>query len=370
MHERQPQHWAYSKEYLQILRDRTPPCVPEEHAVLCVTGGLAKRQLTPASDLDLLALLSQDAPVGTADYIRDALHRLDLPHPLEFYPFETTDAWLWMAEHSQLFASDLLYAQPVAGDPRILKSTLDTVRQRYLDERNQYSYFVYNLLYRDRQVRNASSVSLKYMRGGLRDLDLLRWVSRRIVGSQSNQPRRSLAALAQKNILRPRDADFLASYTDRALTEKWRLGEEADTTNGPCLDGADRVWQLAETVKERVLTLFAERKGKPWISAVRNARSGILSSSQRSQMLDCSDESMAFCALWDADDPHMLEDGLRQHQDFWLVRAAVALNHHTPTDLLDTVERLRYCDMDDIHLFITRTRDALRRTVAPPHSLV
>ncbi len=358
MPETHDRHWEYSAHIYSALQERTAPLLKGKNVQLCVTGGIAKRQCTPRSDLDLLAIFdSSNDYENEAHELREGISQLDLKHPVEFYPFAPVRDWLWMAEHSQLFCSDLLWARPVAGQKSLLQNLRRTMRRYGYDKQNQYSYFVYNLLYRERQVRNHPT-DLKYMRGGLRDTDLLRWIAWRMAGARSHEPGKYLSQLASKSFVERNTVPFLASHTQRVFEEKWNAEEGGFAQSAIRPDDARRVWDITDDIKMNVLKVLAIEKGEKWLRSIRRARADDLSDVDRQKMLNSDDESLAFCALWDADNTDLLEEGLNRYRDFWLIRAAVALNSNSSPQMLDEIDALPYCDMDDIHMFTQRTRKA------------
>lgn len=165
---------ALAEEPDAVAKDLIGGCALVAH------GGYGRRQLAPASDIDLM-VLHQPGLVRHAERITQRITRdifdlgLDLGHSLR-----TIDDGLQMAKSDAVIATSLVEARHVAGDTGLVDrfktayaATLQrrgrVACQQFVDarraERDKYGETVYLL-----------EPNIKRSRGGLRDVHLLRWL--------------------------------------------------------------------------------------------------------------------------------------------------------------------------------------------------
>lgn len=153
---------------------------------LVATGGYGRGELSPRSDIDLLALLP-DGPGGErsrADAIAEQLHRALWDCGFEAgFAARTLDQSLALAREDHTARTALLECRLVAGDEalfgRLERATVTELEARNVEE------FIQDKLeeFGERRKRYGSSVwllepHLKNGKGGLRDLQCALWIAR------------------------------------------------------------------------------------------------------------------------------------------------------------------------------------------------
>ena len=152
------------------------------------TGGYGRGELSPRSDVDLLALLPDPSAPSTqrarADQIAERLHRALWDANLEAgFAARTIDQCLSLAREDHTARTALLECRRIAGDlplfNRLERAVLTELEARRVDE------FIEDKLeeYQERRKRYGGSVwllepHLKQGKGGLRDLQTALWIAR------------------------------------------------------------------------------------------------------------------------------------------------------------------------------------------------
>ncbi|HWE25077.1 MAG TPA: [protein-PII] uridylyltransferase, partial [Myxococcales bacterium] len=155
---------------------------------LVATGGYGRRELSPRSDVDLLALLPAEEATATeraqADAVAERLHRALWDAGLEAgFAARTLAQTLALARQDHTARTALLDCRLVAGDAALFKelerATVTELEARKVEE------FIQEKLeeLQERRKRYGGSVwllepHLKQGKGGLRDLQAALWIAR------------------------------------------------------------------------------------------------------------------------------------------------------------------------------------------------
>jgi [protein-PII] uridylyltransferase len=163
--------------FLELAGPGEPPLA------LVATGGYGRRELSPRSDVDLLALLPEKKN-ERANLIAEQLHRALWDVGLEAgYAARSLEQCLQIAREDHTIRTALLDSRLVAGDAQLFKAleraTLTELEARKVEE------FIADKLeeYNERRKRYGGSVwllepHLKQGKGGLRDLQAALWIAR------------------------------------------------------------------------------------------------------------------------------------------------------------------------------------------------
>ena len=156
---------------------------PEPLLALVATGGYGRRELSPRSDVDLLALLPQKKD-ERSERIAEHLHRALWDAGLEAgFAARNLEQCLQTAREDHTIRTALLDSRLVAGDAQLFKAleraTLTELEARKVEE------FIGDKLeeHNERRKRYGGSVwllepHLKQGKGGLRDLQAALWIAR------------------------------------------------------------------------------------------------------------------------------------------------------------------------------------------------
>lgn len=156
----------------------------EAPLALVATGGYGRRELAPRSDVDLLALLPEDARRKKADHVAENLHRALWDAGLEAgYAARTLEQCIHLARDDHTIRTALLDGRLVAGDAQLFKG-LERATVTELEARRVEDFIAEKLEeYTERRKRYGGSVwllepHLKQGKGGLRDLQAALWIAR------------------------------------------------------------------------------------------------------------------------------------------------------------------------------------------------
>jgi [protein-PII] uridylyltransferase len=153
---------------------------------LVATGGYGRRELSPRSDIDLLALLPDDRTQNRAqaDQIAEKLHRAIWDLGLEAgYAARTLEQCVQLAREDHTIRTALLDGRIVAGDASLFRG-LERATVTELEARRVEEFIAEKLEeYTERRKRYGGSVwllepHLKQGKGGLRDLQAALWIAR------------------------------------------------------------------------------------------------------------------------------------------------------------------------------------------------
>jgi len=176
-----PQPRALLKAHAQII-DRAIADVPglPQGAALIATGGYGRGELFPFSDIDLLILLAAEPQAAE----REALERLvgtfwdvglEIGHSVR-----TLDACLELARSDVTVETALLESRFLAGSRRLCAS----FQQRFAEQTDASAFLKAKKLEQEqRHAKHQDSPyslepNLKEAPGGLRDLQVIQWISR------------------------------------------------------------------------------------------------------------------------------------------------------------------------------------------------
>ena len=164
------------------------PGAAPPRVALIATGGYGRRELSPRSDVDLLALLPpEDAPAperARADAVAERVHRALWDAGLEAgFAARTLRQTLGLAREDHTARTALLDCRLVCGDPALFKD-LERAMVTELEAR-KVEEFIHEKLeeLQVRRKRYGGSVwllepHLKQGKGGLRDLQAALWIAR------------------------------------------------------------------------------------------------------------------------------------------------------------------------------------------------
>ncbi len=164
------------------------PGAAPPRVALIATGGYGRRELSPRSDVDLLALLPpEDAPApdrARADAVAERLHRALWDAGLEAgFAARTLRQTLRLAREDHTARTALLDCRLVCGDPALFKD-LERAMVTELEARKVEEFIQEKLEeLQVRRKRYGGSVwllepHLKQGKGGLRDLQAALWIAR------------------------------------------------------------------------------------------------------------------------------------------------------------------------------------------------
>jgi [protein-PII] uridylyltransferase len=150
---------------------------------IVAVGGYGRGMLAPFSDIDLLFLLPDKPPAGTAKVIETLLYVLwDLKQKVG-HATRTVDECLKQARADMTIRTTLVEARLVIGDERLF----ETLRTRFDQEivaKSAPEFVAAKLAEREARVRRAGASrylvepNVKEGKGGLRDLNTLFWISK------------------------------------------------------------------------------------------------------------------------------------------------------------------------------------------------
>ena len=158
----------------------------EPPLALVATGGYGRRELSPRSDIDLLALLPEDRSAHRvqADQIAEKFHRALWDAGLEAgYAARTLDQCVQLAREDHTIRTAMLDGRLVVGDGQLFKG-LERATVTELEARRVEEFIAEKLEeYTERRKRYGGSVwllepHLKQGKGGLRDLQAALWIAR------------------------------------------------------------------------------------------------------------------------------------------------------------------------------------------------
>ncbi len=164
------------------------PGAAPPRVALIATGGYGRRELSPRSDVDLLALLPpEDAPApdrARADAVAERLHRALWDAGLEAgFAARTLRQTLRLAREDHTARTALLDCRLVCGDPALFKD-LERAMVTELEARKVEEFIQEKLEeLQVRRKRYGGSIwllepHLKQGKGGLRDLQAALWIAR------------------------------------------------------------------------------------------------------------------------------------------------------------------------------------------------
>lgn len=267
-----------SEEVAAAVADLAAPALADAapHAgrlVLLAVGALARRELGPHSDLDLVLLTErEDDPAEVIDEVaRRVAHPLWDAGLRPNLQVHTPEAWLGGADQDLTLCTELLDARPLAGDPAPLVALQAAAWERFFGEARAGLLQRIEEEARERHGRYGGTVylvqpDLKHGPGGLRDWAATRWCLRATHGTDDLQqlqaaghvgPRvAKLLAAARGTLLRLRAAvQLVAKRGQDRLSFQYQelvpplLGLLPDPADGGAVDDARLVSAIEEAMQ-------------------------------------------------------------------------------------------------------------------------
>ena len=227
----------------------------EPPLALVATGGYGRRELSPRSDIDMLALLPNDGSAhrAQADQIAEKFHRALWDAGLEAgYAARTLDQCVQLAREDHTIRTAMLDGRLVVGDAQLFKG-LERATVTELEARRVEEFIAEKFEeYTERRKRYGGSVwllepHLKQGKGGLRDLQAALWIARvrhkvaglGEAGERGLLPAREVAAtrVARDLIWRFRnELHYSTSRRDDRLTfdNQRKLAQQLGYSDDPC----------------------------------------------------------------------------------------------------------------------------------------
>ena len=344
-------------ELISLLNEKLS--LYRQNMAIAVTGSLSKYQLTPKSDIDLI-IVTNDQMNPQKKVVVNNLKNSNFQHKFEFYSVQTIKCWENIASYSAIFGSDIFFAQTIWGNKKIFNCLQKYLIENHICLSNQFSYFIYNLLYRDEQIKdNVKSENLKYQPGGLRDMQFLVWVSKRLGKKHIVDHRLYLKSLVDLGFISKNSYKLLVIYFYSILDYKWELelnkNSKSLRTYKKTYDQLrSSAAEIIETVKKKILLDFSKTKGKKWLKYVTDARKNKLDLKTRWSLIKSGDESLIFCGLWKTKDKKLINYAVDNLNYYWTARASIALNIYTDFHCLKKLYKKSLPDMSDIRMFIKK----------------
>ncbi|MFL5395217.1 MAG: [protein-PII] uridylyltransferase [Myxococcales bacterium] len=229
---------AGGQEVVRAISDLTDSVLQEMFATLVAkagkpsdlalvaTGGYGRRELSPRSDVDLLALLPPEKGdpdrKARAEVVAEALHRALWDAGLEAgFGARTLEQTLVLARDDHTARTALLDCRLLAGEPSLFKE-LERAMVTELDARKVEEFIGEKLEeLRTRRTRYGGSVWLlephiKQGKGGLRDLQAALWIAR------ARHKVAGLGEAGERGLLPVREVQAARAARDRL----WKLRNE------------------------------------------------------------------------------------------------------------------------------------------------
>ncbi|HAQ34340.1 MAG: [protein-PII] uridylyltransferase [Maricaulis sp.] len=195
---------------------------------LCAIGGYGAGELAPSSDIDLLFLKSDDAGEAADAFISDLVYGLwDMGLIVGGAAARTTAETLELARENVSERTSLLSLRNLAGDGRLAFDLEDKLRAE-AEEAGHAGFVEAKLVERDNRIarsgrsRYTVEPNIKDSKGGLRDLQLMRWLAQFLYGQDAFERWVAAGLLTVNDVERYlRAADFLwtVRFHLHALTE-------------------------------------------------------------------------------------------------------------------------------------------------------
>lgn len=187
---------------------------------LTVVGGMARRELGPGSDVDLVLLASgptdSAGPEAFGDFVATLVHPMWDAGLRPNLVVDDVSSWLDQAADNLPLATALLDVRHLAGDPAIVEDLVAQGQRRFFGDSRSALLLRLTEEVEQRSARYGGTVhmvepDLKYGPGGLRDLAVAQWCLRATFGTSD------LDRLVADGALRGSMANVLASARDTLL---------------------------------------------------------------------------------------------------------------------------------------------------------
>ncbi len=182
---------AMRATYDSIALDLHPDGANAPGVALCALGGFGAGELAPKSDVDLVFLVRDPAPDYAEPFIERMLYALwDIGIDVGGGAVRTVNEALALAKTDQAERTALLDLRPVSGDERLVRRLLNRFERSQLGVHAR-AFASQKLAERDARVdkqgdsRYAVEPHLKDGKGGLRDLQTLRWLAQILYGADA-----------------------------------------------------------------------------------------------------------------------------------------------------------------------------------------
>ena len=158
---------------------------------LCAQGGFGAGQLAPASDVDLLFIKPDDADADTDRFLERVLYALwDLKIDVGGGACRTNQETIDLVEKDVSERTALLSLRAIAGDREAPAALVRRFRQETV-KGHEADFVEAKLRERDARIESAGrsrysvEPNLKSAKGGLRDLQLMRWLALFLYGADA-----------------------------------------------------------------------------------------------------------------------------------------------------------------------------------------
>lgn len=183
---------------------------------LCAIGGYGAGELAPSSDIDLLFLKADTAGEAADRFIEDLVYGLwDMGLIVGGAAARTTGETLALARENVSERTSLLSLRVIAGDAR-LAYDLEAKLRAEAEAAGHAGFVEAKLLERDNRISKAGrsrytvEPNIKDSKGGLRDLQLMRWLAQFLYGQDAFERWVAAGLLTVNDVERYlRAADFL-----------------------------------------------------------------------------------------------------------------------------------------------------------------
>ena len=186
---------------------------------LCATGGYGRGELAPHSDIDLLLLHEETMPPGLEEAYTALLYLLWDMGLKVGHALRKAGECAKIAREDPVSAAALMDVRALSGNAA-LAETLHDILATKSSAREDRAFIAAKLEERDqRHVRQGSTrymvePNIKEGKGGLRDLQTLGWLARRLVPNEETT-RKALACFLDKHSLRQYDQALRFMWTVR-----------------------------------------------------------------------------------------------------------------------------------------------------------
>lgn len=214
---------SFSQTLFEALRERAQVAFDAQGtqlqgAALLAVGGLARQEMCPHSDIDLV-LLTDKAEVGpkrVEELAREVLHPVWDAGVKAQINLRSVDQWLDQAEDDLTAASSLLDMRHLVGDEGLLEKAKSSAQRRFFGEARGPFLEALSEEIRGRHRRFGTTIyrvepDLKQGIGGGRDLAILSWALGASFGSAD------FLALEEESLLGTRAVHALARARDVIL---------------------------------------------------------------------------------------------------------------------------------------------------------
>lgn len=325
-------------------------------AVVAV-GNYGRGLTTATSEVDLFILLADNTPRSQAErakaIIQDTLDSVGVE--VEFYPSGYIKDWVELARDNVIFATDLDVGRCVGGEQQLLEELKQRVYPSLMDQQKVAECVVYSILYRERKVSEFEHepFNLKYSSGGTRHLLLIQIIARQVFGIQENSPDTFPMTLAEQGIITPEEARkireafnfyLFISNQQHWITEMSGISRFQEEYRQHSSDVA----RLIPKITKAALDELTKKLGGKWREELNKVLAGNQAYPQS------ADASIRFASILHLEDEGLLRAVYERPALVYSDLAGLALNPHTPRDILAALAARLNEEDSDVHLFVAR----------------